>query len=214
MSETPAERTARIAAAQSRGGAPLDLVREPTDAEIAEMRRVALLRLAESAARLSEDEKQLTHWLRVEDNARTALAAPDLPDAHREELTRSLAQSMVAQGRFHEAATYDPANRAAYERMGVALERADDEFCNCDDPLVPVFDRDGKPDGTRRMPRYAILARFYSPRHEQFVYLIECHYCKDSNATPMLPTALQDKLNAEAMYPKEGAGPDAQVFGE
>lgn len=97
------------------------------------------------------------------------------PDVYRE-TEIMLAESLAEQGRYTEAAEIDP----QWESMVEAIERPDDEFCDC--PEDGVQTRNAQGAVTIPVPKLFIATEVL--KEGQLVPLVVCAKCGQMNATP------------------------------
>lgn len=117
-----------------------------------------------------------------------------------------LAEALAMQGRYGEAAQHHPDKRMRwrYTQIVEAIERDDEEKCDCPDTESTVR------VGTEKVD-LAITPRFnartiYSNRHKGTVMLITCQTCGHLNARPPKSRLLlhQSALNQNVVAARSG----------
>lgn len=167
-------------------------------------------RANESRAKMTEEERQLSRGVQIEQTAEATLLMfegkkrlkAEEKEAKRHALIqKSLGLSM--QGRFWEAVEIcpDKALKKEFSDTAKAIQLDDDSKCNCPDSVAELY-RDEKGntkaraiEGDDRTPQHkgsiiAVTPRFerkqiYSPKHGCIVSLVECSCCGHKNARLM-----------------------------
>jgi hypothetical protein len=105
----------------------------PTDEEVAKAlaRRAEVERLLEVRARLSPEEKDLAFAIRVEATARAQIELLESEGQPADLQRQTLAQALMDQGRLEEVAEVWPGMGGDAARGMAAIERPDEEFCEC-----------------------------------------------------------------------------------
>jgi hypothetical protein len=167
-----------------------DPKREAEDAHLQEIRRASHTR-----SKLTEEERLISRGMALEEIARTNLrnmqerreqgfnrrawggATLDMVD---EEAMR-LSEALSMQGKFRDAAAVCPQKTMAkhYESIAEAIERDDDEDCDCPE----LKKRTLKSGQEVAVPRRHIAQRVFSPVHGRLVELESCP-CGHLNARP------------------------------
>lgn len=208
--ETEAERDERIREMLSRAGDPEIFHEEVSEAEIAKVKREALVKLAESGAILNDDQRALAHAVNREMNARANLdLVIDAMIAHYFDNNTSLmaklakeariykdmlARALRDQGRLDEAIEVVPEYAEKLEVGRAAIDRPDDWECDCADPILPVYNDAGARVGSKCVSKWQIRKRIMTEKHGRYVYFVQCGVCLEHNARPDLPPALAAQL--------------------
>lgn len=208
--ETLAERDKRIREMAALGGSPAIFTEEVSEAEIAKVKREALVKLAESGAILTDDQRYLAHAVNREMNARANLdLVTDLMVKHwfdnngslmaklRKEAfayRSMLARALRDQGRLDEAVAVLPECAEKLEAGRAAIERDDNWECDCADPVLPVYNDAGQQIGSKEVSRWQIRKRIVTEKHGRSVYFLQCSECLEHNARPDLPEKLAKQL--------------------
>lgn len=168
---------------------PQRLLDPVTAEEIEEARKTAQAfyaaresRLSPAAARMARAVKDEKRLLDLIDFCEWQILAGDTSEDWPLIMQRHLYDLSVAlrnQGRIREAIEVAPDHEG--HRKGLeALERADDEFCDCQDSIVDI-------QGRRKiLPRYRLVDEIYHPTKRAIVFLWQCQLCKFMNATPQM----------------------------
>ena len=228
--ETPEQREERIRKMLALAGDPKHFTDPVTPEEIeADKRRSAEL-LAASGATLTDDERAYAFAMAREKNARANIEVitNQMIDswfgANQSDLERlkaaaatqnqALARALRDQGRLDEAIAVLPSYAAKLEVGRRAIERDDDWECDCSDPEITVYDKDGNAVGTRVVSRWQPLKRIKSVKHGAYVFYLQCSRCGEYNARPTLPARLfaQIAVASDPKYAPEGKGPDTEVL--
>jgi hypothetical protein len=167
----------------------------------AESERQAQAMAAHSRARMTEAERLVGRGALLEQTARGNLEQSFGVKGKEEErrLAKSqLAESLAMQGRYAEAAEVHPdkEQRKYYRDIAVAIEKPDDEKCDCGDRRAKMNDTE-----LSITPRFE-RARIFSPVHNDVVSLVECSKCGHWNARPLRSRLLKHN---DALAMSEGA---------
>lgn len=195
-------------------------------------------RANESRARMTEEERQLSRGLQIEQTADATLSqftkGQRLNDEQKEAkrlalINKSLGLSM--QGRFWEAAEICPDTELTKEFRAAAkaIQLTDESRCKCPDTVSEVYrDKDGKTktrlieDGDKT-PKHngtivSVTPRFerkkvYSPKHNSIVSLVECQHCGHLNAR-LLSNRLagMDETEKASVRAKRALKSDLEIF--
>lgn len=167
-----------------------DPKREAEDARLQEIRRASHTR-----SKLTEEERTVSRGMALEEIARANLqtmqerreqgfnrrawggATLDMAD---EEAMR-LAEALAMTGKYRDAAAVCPRKTMAshYEAIAEAIDRDDDEECDCGEMKTKKL-KDGR---EVTVPRRHVSQRVFSPKHGRLVELEACA-CGFQNARP------------------------------
>lgn len=118
---------------------------------------------------------------------------------------RQLAESLASQGKYLDAAkqTSDAEEKKLYRKMDKAVWTDDENICKCAAPVDFV-------NGEKwTLPKYRIVRRVYSLKHEAEMPLLECVVCGKWNARNLT----LDLQRIEAAIAKGGKPvSDAEIF--
>lgn len=121
----------------------------------------------------------------------TEVAGIDVDRAlvRRAEEKRALAEMLAAQGKFLDAARQTPARaeRELYRKTAEAIERADDDLCDCPAPTGGVAGQ------ILVLPKYRIVRKVYSLPAAAEVNLLECVVCGEWNARGLTPDLVRQQ---------------------
>lgn len=144
--------------------------------------------------RLTPTERHLQRAVAVERSARAHLThlvdAPGADPNHVRNAAAQLAEARAMQGHFNQASAIHPDERMAkrYAQIAEAIERPDDETCECEPERVTL------PDGkTAVIQNENIDEMVFSRQHGKLVGLHRCK-CGSLNAKPP-GTVLQKRLD-------------------
>jgi hypothetical protein len=149
----------------------------------------------------SRQEARLIRGLQGEESARATLEVlfserrrKGRAEAIKAQLAR-LADSYADQGRYAEAADTHPDTKRAkqYREIHDAIERPDDEGCNCQSEDA----RDPTSGKTLRIPLENAIEEVFSHKHNRIMPLIRCNKCGKLNVKP-LPEVLARRTAALA----------------
>lgn len=129
-----------------------------------------------SRARLTEAERLVQQGSLIEETARGNIIAAEGDEEALQMHRSQLAHGLALQGRYGEAAQHHPdeAMRADYVRIADAIQRPDDEKCDCPDDET---------DTLTITPRFSERT-VMSVRHGGAVQLVTCRKCGHTNARP------------------------------
>lgn len=156
------------------------------DEQAQELRRASFGR-----GHLTEAERNVSHGMVLEDIALSNLPlARNEEDLKREQLRYS--EGLELQGRLIEAADAHPLEDEQVRLRSVAdaIDKDDDEFCNCGTTTARVGNEDVKVH-----PHYEVK-KVYSRKHGKIVSLVGCTACGELNASANPPEQLQRILQA------------------
>jgi hypothetical protein len=207
-----------------------DPKREAEDVRLQEIRKASFGR-----GRLTEEERLVSRGLALEEialaNLESQLTVREQGNNRRakggatekmvEEEEARLAEALAMTGRYREAADTHPQKAMAkhYEAIAEAIERDDDEECDC----PPMKKRKMKDGREIEVPRRHIAQRVFSPVHGRLVELESCTTCAHMNARPargVLAAALvaQEANRGAAMANREalakGQRPTARLIND
>lgn len=169
------------------------------DEDAQELRRASFTR-----ARLTEEERLVSHGMQLEEIARKNIALLEETGQETKELEveyARLAEGLALQGRYREAAMIHPDEQRANQFSDIlkAIEKADEDECKCPERVVEEYsDAEGKqrvreitvadkkelkkhPEN-KRLPKYHTVKEVYSRNHGKVVKLETCIKCGFLNA--------------------------------
>lgn len=156
-----------------------DAQKAAEDARQAEFRQALHGRVKKSA-----EERIVTRGIEVELAVRASLpyVEPENLDFQKSKLAEAVAQ----QGRYAEAVEIEPdeAKASEYQAIQEAIERDDDETCDC--PQVELVDDPLNPGKQVRIPNQETRALVYSPKHKKVMPLLTCR-CGHWNVRALPP---------------------------
>lgn len=156
---------------------PTFLQRTPEQIEAENQRQQILRDLHLKGAKQTPTEMKIAQATLAEKAIRANLQSITDPIVRRE-TELELAESLADQGRFREAAEFNP----EFQRMVEAVERPDNQFCHC--PEDGVQARNAQGAVTIPVPNNFVLGEVFSEKHGRIVPLVMCAKCGHLNATP------------------------------
>lgn len=150
--------------------------RKPTKEEIekAQKHNAEVVALFERGARLTQDETELAHAIRLEAFYRERIAHGVTDPT----VLRDLTNSLITQGRYEDALDY--ANAEQLNELAELIEARDkDDDIRCECPSTKL---EGK-----NVPSEYIVKRLWHPTKQEFCWLHKCNECGHVNLVSELP---------------------------